>query len=113
MLAIDRLMPTKASERLLSMHFAYRTLVADGDFVTPTNVKAVEYLLKRNENPMCEAGYILAVQAKIAELAALQGEIDLQAWISSYLMILPLDPFEALTYDRILVKVFRGELTTH
>lgn len=103
----------QAAERLLSMHFAYNTLEADGDFVTPTNIKAVKYLLKRDENPMCKAGYMLAVQEKIAELEALQGEINLQEWIGSYLMILPPDPFEALTYDQILVKVFRGELTMH
>lgn len=103
-------------ERLVSMRYAYNTLVVDGGLNRCIKEAAVRYVIEHHENPLYESRYIVAVENKMAELKLIQvrgqEQEEYKDWLYSYLMILPADPFMALIYDLVISRAFSGEFAS-
>ncbi len=96
-------------ERLLNMRYAYNKLVAYGGLECQVMETAVKYMIEHYDNPVCDMHYVLAVRNKLTELKTVQSQEEYANWFNSYVMVLPTDPFMALSYDIVVVHLFTDD----
>lgn len=93
------------------MFAAFVTLNSDGDNSTPISLKARRYLdQQKTLQSKVSTTEILRITSLRKPIA---GILDYQKWLDRYLNVLPQNPFEALMYDTILVKVFYVQYHEH
>jgi hypothetical protein len=106
----------QVSNKIRDMYFEFTSLNNDGDKEdTEFRAKVVKRLLNRNPNTMCDAKYLCAVSTMIEEYNnnSASNNFDFRDWLNRYVMSLPDDPLEALSYDRLLHRLFSNELRPH